>query len=93
VGAVIAAVVNAFLRMYWLPSITGPVSDTQDGSPVFKLFYAWPDGRPVDAARMRANLELGGGFGRDRTPLEQLGKAEELIDRALAAHRKRRHQR
>jgi len=51
------------------------------------------EGLEVDAARMRANLELGGGFGRDRTPLEQLGKAEELIDRALAAHRKRRHQR
>jgi ABC-type transport system involved in multi-copper enzyme maturation permease subunit len=58
VGAVIAAVVNAFLRMYWLPSITGPVSDTQDGSPVFKLFYAWPDGRPVDAARMRQLHQL-----------------------------------
>jgi 3-carboxy-cis,cis-muconate cycloisomerase len=45
----------------------------------------------VDTAKMLANLELGGGYDRGRDPLQQLGEADALIDRALAAHRARRH--
>jgi 3-carboxy-cis,cis-muconate cycloisomerase len=49
------------------------------------------EGLRVDEARMLANLELGGGFDPSRPAAEQLGQAEELIERALAAHRARRH--
>ena len=49
------------------------------------------EGLRVDEARMLANLELGGGFDPSREAVEQLGEAEAMIDRALAAHRARRH--
>jgi len=45
----------------------------------------------VDEARMLANLALGGGFDPGREATGQLGEAEAIIERALAAHRARRH--
>ena len=50
------------------------------------------EGLRVDEDRMLANLELGGGFDPSRDHREQLGDAGELVDRMLAAHRRRRHE-
>jgi 3-carboxy-cis,cis-muconate cycloisomerase len=50
------------------------------------------EGLRIDEERMLANLRLGGGFDASVDARAQLGAADELIDRMLAAHRATRRQ-
>jgi len=52
---ILVAAVNAkIFRPLWLPSVTGPAAGVPPRAPIFSLYYARPDGRPVSDGTMAA---------------------------------------